>query len=188
MKIFFQYVHLLAVCISVGSLLLLDFELLRKRGEALIAEEIKALEKTAKVMIYALFVLWVTGVCLVIVGYLDRPDTYLANQKLWAKFSVVFILTINGIFLHYFSFPRVASRFGILAKSWDEQMLVGLTGVISTVSWLFASYLGIARHWNNTVQYSYVMTVYFLIIAVGFVFVCECLFLQSRLMRNVRNK
>lgn len=186
MKVFIVYMHLLAVCIAVGSLLLQDFELMRKRGETLFADEIKHLDKTARVMVYSLFALWVTGVSLVVLGYLENPSTYLTNEKLWAKFSVVFILTINGFFLHWYSFPRITSRFGLFGLSWNEQVMVGLTGIISTVSWLFASYLGIARHWNYTVPYSFVMTIYLLFIAVGFIFLCEFLYLFGQRVRNFR--
>lgn len=186
MKVFIVYLHLLTVCIAVGSLLLQDFELMLKRGETLLANEVTHLQKTAKVMVYALFVLWVTGVSLVVLGYLENPDTYLANQKIWAKFSVVFVLTINGIFLHYYSFPRITSRSGMFGLSWNEQVMVGLTGIISTVSWLFAAYLGIARHWNNSVHFSFIMTVYLLFIAVGFIFLCEFLYLFGQRVRNFR--
>jgi len=182
MKVFIVYIHLLTTCIAVGSLLLMDFELLLKRGKALLEEEVKSLEKTAKLMVYALVVLWISGLCLVALGYLEKPETYLTNQKLWAKFSVVFVLTINGYFLHHFSFPKISSGLGMFELAKDEQMLLGLTGVVSTVSWLFASYLGIARHWNYTVQYSFVMTIYTSIIALGFIFMCQILHLQGQQM------
>ena len=186
MKVFIVYIHLLAVCISIGSLLLKDFELMRKRGETLFGEEVKYLQKTAKVMIYALFVLWVTGISLVAIGYIDNPATYFTNGKILAKITVVFLLTINGCFLHWYSFPRITSRSGLFGLSWNEQVLVGLTGIISTVSWLYAAYLGIARHWNFTVHYSFIMTVYFLMIAVGFIFLCEFLYLFGQRVRNFR--
>jgi hypothetical protein len=69
-------------------------------------------------------------------------------------------LTLNGIALHYFSFPRVTSRRGLLGLPTFEQILVVLTGALSSVSWLFACYLGIARPWNYTVEFSFVMFIY----------------------------
>jgi uncharacterized membrane protein len=105
-------------------------------------------------------VLWISGLALVLLGYLENPQQYLMNQKLWAKFTVVSVLTLNGIALHYFSFPRVTSRRGLLGLPTFEQILVALTGALSSVSWLFACYLGIARPWNHTVDYSFVMFIY----------------------------
>jgi hypothetical protein len=107
-----------------------------------------------------LIVLWISGLTLVLLGYLDNPQQYLMNEKLWAKFTVVSVLTLNGIALHYFSFPRVTSRKGLLGLPTFEQILVTLTGALSSVSWLFACYLGIARPWNYTVDYSFIMFIY----------------------------
>jgi hypothetical protein len=125
------------------------------------------LKKTARIMLCALIILWVSGIALVLVGYLDNPEKYLTNQKLWGKFTVVCALTLNGILLHYFSFPRVSSKQGILNLNAKEQVIVVVTGVVSTVSWLFASYLGIARPWNFTVDYSFVMLTYLSLLVIA---------------------
>ncbi|MDR7092202.1 DUF2214 domain-containing protein [Cellvibrio fibrivorans] len=160
MKTLLVYAHLLAACVSVGILLIQDSALAKSRGKALSASAIKDLTKSAEVMFVALVVLWITGLALVLLGYLENPQQYLMNEKLWAKFTVVSVLTLNGIALHYFSFPRVTSRRGLLGLPTIEQILVTLTGAISSTSWLFACYLGIARPWNYTANYSYVMFIY----------------------------
>jgi hypothetical protein len=160
MKTLLVYAHLLAACVSVGILLIQDSALAKTRGKALSASAIKDLTKSAEVMFVALVVLWITGLALVLLGYLENPQQYLMNEKLWAKFTVVSVLTLNGIALHYFSFPRVTSRRGLLGLPTIEQILVTLTGAISSTSWLFACYLGIARPWNYTANYSYVMFIY----------------------------
>jgi len=160
MKTLLVYAHLLAACVSVGILLIQDSALAKSRGKALPANAIKDLTKSAEIMFVALVVLWITGLALVLLGYLENPQQYLMNEKLWAKFTVVSVLTLNGIALHYFSFPRVTSRRGLLGLPTIEQILVTLTGAISSTSWLFACYLGIARPWNYTANYSYVMFIY----------------------------
>lgn len=160
MKTLLVYAHLLAACVSIGILLMQDLALTKSRGKALSAGAIKDLTKSAEIMFVALVVLWITGLALVLLGYLENPQQYLMNEKLWAKFTVVSVLTLNGIALHYFSFPRVTSRRGLLGLPTIEQLLVTLTGAISSTSWLFACYLGIARPWNYTASYSYVMFIY----------------------------
>ena len=160
MKTLLVYAHLLAACVSVGILLIQDLALTKSRGKALSAGAIKDLTKSAEIMFVALVALWITGLALVLLGYLENPQQYLMNEKLWAKFTVVSVLTLNGIALHYFSFPRVTSRRGLLGLPTVEQLLVTLTGAISSTSWLFACYLGIARPWNYTASYSYVMFIY----------------------------
>jgi hypothetical protein len=168
MKTLLVYAHLLAACVSVGILLIQDSALAQSRGKALSATAIKDLTKSAEIMFIALIVLWISGLALVLLGYLENPQQYLMNEKLWAKFTVVSVLTLNGILLHYFSFPRVTSRRGLLGLPTFEQILVTITGAISSTSWLFACYLGIARPWNYTVDYSFVMFIYagFLIAAI----------------------
>ncbi len=160
MKTLIVYAHLLAACVAVGILLIQDLALAKSKGSPLSATAIKDLTKSAEIMFVALVVLWISGLSLVLLGYLENPQQYLMNEKLWAKFTVVSVLTLNGIALHYFSFPRVTSRRGLLGLPTFEQILVVLTGALSSVSWLFACYLGIARPWNYTVDYSLIMFIY----------------------------
>ncbi|WP_323814416.1 DUF2214 domain-containing protein [Cellvibrio sp. NN19] len=160
MKTLIVYAHLLAACVAIGILLIQDLALAKSKGSPLTATAIKDLTKSAEIMFVALVVLWISGLSLVLLGYLENPQQYLMNEKLWAKFTVVSVLTLNGIALHYFSFPRVTSRRGLLGLPTFEQILVVLTGALSSVSWLFACYLGIARPWNYTVDYSLIMFIY----------------------------
>ncbi|MFC3116065.1 hypothetical protein [Cellvibrio fontiphilus] len=161
MKTLIVYVHLIAACVAVGIMLIQDLALAKTRGQSLSKLAVEELQRAAKTISMALVALWVSGLLLVVIGYAENPQQYLLNQKLWAKFTVVGILTLNGIALHHFSFPRVVSSRGISGLGNIEKTLVVLTGVVSSVSWLFACYLGIARPWNYTVNYSFVMTVYF---------------------------
>ena len=160
MKTLIVYSHLLAACVAICILLIQDLALAKSKGSPLSAGAIKDLTKSAEIMFIALVVLWISGLALVLLGYLENPQQYLMNEKLWAKFTVVSVLTLNGVALHYFSFPRVTSRRGLLGLPTFEQVLVTLTGALSSVSWLFACYLGIARPWNYTVDYSFVMFIY----------------------------
>ena len=173
MKTLLVYAHLLAACVAVGILLLQDLSLAKTRGGPLSSKAIHDLRTAADIMFIALVVLWITGLALVVVGYLENPQQYLMNQKLWAKFTVVSILTLNGLLLHYFSFPRVISRCGLLGRSPLEQLLVAITGAISSTSWLFACFLGIARLWNYTADYHFVMLVYAALVAAAIIVACN---------------
>ncbi len=170
MKTLIVYAHLLAACVAVGLLLIQDLALAKTRGGRLSDSAVRELTKAADIMFIALVLLWISGLALVLLGYLENPQQYLLNEKLWAKFTVVSVLTVNGIALHYFSFPRVISTLGLL-----DQVLVALTGAVSSVSWLFACYLGIARPWNYTVDYSYVMFIYSGLLVCAFIVAGEVL-------------
>jgi hypothetical protein len=160
MKTLVIYVHLIAACVAIGILLIQDIALAKTRGNALSPQGIEELKRAAKIISLSLSGLWISGLILVLMGYVENPATYLTNQKLWAKFTVVIILTFNGFILHRFSFPRVVSHRGISGLGHIEKTLVVLSGSTSTISWLFACYLGIARPWNHTVEYSYIMSIY----------------------------
>ena len=175
LKTLIVYAHLLAACVAVGVLLIQDLALAKSKGSRLSEMAIKELTKSADIMFMALVVLWISGLALVLVGYIDNPQQYLLNEKLWAKFTVVSVLTLNGIALHYFSFPRMISSRGLLGQPAIEQILMALTGAISTVSWLFACYLGIARNWNYTVDYSFVMFIYSGLLICAFIVAGEVL-------------
>ena len=175
LKTLIVYAHLLAACVAVGVLLIQDLALAKSKGSRLSETAIKELTKSADIMFIALVVLWISGLSLVLVGYIDNPQQYLLNEKLWAKFTVVAVLTLNGIALHYFSFPRMISSRGLLGQPAIEQILMALTGAVSTVSWLFACYLGIARNWNYTVDYSFVMFIYSGLLICAFIVAGEVL-------------
>jgi hypothetical protein len=179
MKTLIVYVHLIAACVALGITFIQDLALARSKGGVMSQQSISELKKAADIVVKALIVLWVSGAGLVTLGYLDNPEQYLLNQKLWAKLAVVALLTLNGIILHHYSFPKVTSSKGIMGLSYNEQTLVALTGAVSSVSWLFACFLGIARPWNYTLSFSFIMCIYIALIIGAFV-------VASEVMRTMR--
>src|SRR5687767_12397887 len=127
------FLHLLATCIAVGILLIQDFSLARTHGRPLSRMEINELQLSASRVCNALIVLWITGIALVADGYLGHPD-YVLNEKLWAKITVVVILTFNGVLLHYFAFPRITTSDGISNLTSTEKVLIAFSGSASTIS------------------------------------------------------
>lgn len=169
MKTLVIYAHLLAACVAVGSLLIQDLALWRSRHRVLTGDESTALRNTAHIVLIALVVLWVSGVGLVTMGYFENPAEYFANQKLWAKVSVVIVLSLNGVFLHFYSFPKVVGNKAILQLPATDQKWIGCSGALSTISWLFACYLGIARNWNYSIDYTSIMLLYAGLVLSGFI-------------------
>jgi hypothetical protein len=168
------FIHLLATCIAVGVLLIQDFALARAQGKPLAKPEIVELQLSATRVSYALVALWVSGIALVATGYLGHPD-YVLNEKLWAKITVVFVLSLNGFILHYYAFPLMTTGKGLNGLRLSEKTLIALSGSISSTSWLFACYLGIARPWSYSITYGSMMLIYFSLIAITFVVACQCI-------------
>ena len=177
------FLHLMATCIAVGVLLIQDVALARAHGKPLTQREITELKLSATRVSLALVALWATGIALVVNGYLGHPD-YLLNEKLWAKVTVVLVLTLNGVLLHFYTFPRITTESGLRGLKFNEKTLVALSGSVSSVSWLFACFLGIARPWSFTVNYGSIMLIYSGLMMIAFVVACQCIksFSKSSLM------
>lgn len=160
LKALIVYVHLLATAFALVELLKFDFQMLRKLNQPLSIAARKQLRRVRVTISLALAVLWVTGIGLVVSSALVAPDSTWANEKLWMKVITVLLLTLNGILVH-----RVASRWlapGLVVSEMPplQQQLLLVMGTVSTVSWLFAAFLGIARTWDNTARIEELLALY----------------------------
>lgn len=169
LKMTIAYVHLLATCMALGSIFIADWRLLRGREFALRPGALARLATTQRLVNLSLAALWATGAALIWIGYAQHPDTYLGNQKLWAKISVVAVLTLNGMFLNRFAFPTLRQGRSLSTQSSLRCMLLALFGGTSLASWLFAAWLGMARPWNNAVAYADVMGLYLALVVLAIV-------------------
>jgi hypothetical protein len=66
----------------------------------------------------------------------------------------------------------VVSGGGVIGLSVLEQIAVVSTGATSTVSWLFACYLGVARPWNHSIPFDSVLFIYLSLILPACVIGC----------------
>jgi hypothetical protein len=160
LKVLVVYAHLIATCLAIGTVLTLDWRLFRARERVLGADDISRLRCTQTIASASLVFLWVSGLLLVWLGYAEQPAQYLTNQKLWAKVAVVMILTINGILLHGIAFPKIKTGTVLMQLAASTRMTFATMGGVSSVSWLFAAFLGIARPWNYTISFSLVIGIY----------------------------
>jgi hypothetical protein len=160
LKLFVVYAHLIATCLALGMVLTLDWRLFRMRDQVLASADISKLTLTQRIASASLIFLWASGALLVWLGYAEAPANYLTNPKLWAKVSVVVTLTINGLFLHAIAFPKIRVGTVLMRLATRERLWFGAMGAVSSVSWLFAAFLGVARPWNYTMPYSVVMSIF----------------------------
>ncbi|WP_439862070.1 hypothetical protein [Pseudomonas sp. MBLB4136] len=159
LKTLLVYAHLLATCVALGTLLQTDHKLWRWRKLGLDQARRAQLAEVQQVVSVALLALWLTGLALVTEGYLSAGVDYLLNQKLWAKGSVVVLLTLNGVLLHRIGFPLLhQGPFVCLPAA--ARLRLGLLGALSMSAWLFAAFLGVARPWNQGISYLQVMATF----------------------------
>jgi len=174
LKLLVCYAHLLATCVALGSVLMTDWKLYQSRHHSLRPGAVFRLRTTVRVVLISLIALWMTGLTLVWLGFSADPDHYFANEKLWAKFSVVIVLTLNGVSLHRFVFPRLTRGTVLMELPLSQRAGFAVVGAVSTVSWLFAALLGVARPWNFSAAYWDVIGGYVTIVTIAIAGALTC--------------
>jgi hypothetical protein len=151
------YVHLLATCIAIGTIVLTDLRLMAKvMGYRVVIPKPERLETT--IITVALTLLYLTGAAIVFLGVEANPD-YLENEKLLAKLLLVGLLTVNAVMLHKAVFPILGRSRPVSQWSRQEWFTVSTCVSLSNSVWLYCAFLGVARVWNNTVSLEHVLSV-----------------------------
>lgn len=175
---FVVYIHLIATCAAIGTIVVTDLRLLAKvLGYRVV---IPPPERFETVMISAaLVVLYLTGAGLVWMG-LDRNGEYLLNEKLQGKLVLVAFLTANAMLLHRKIFPILSRSKTVSGWNLREWLLVAASVSLSNSIWFFCAFLGIARVWNFNVSLAFVLAVAVAAWTLMFVGVNAVLLLASR--------
>ncbi len=117
------YMHLLSCAFALALVLSADWRILKGRFTR------ESLHRTANSTTVALGLLWVTGGAIIFHDTGFDPAVIDSLAKLQLKLVVVIALTINGLLLHFVSFPLVTSRRRL---SIAEAMVLSITGTISS--------------------------------------------------------
>lgn len=160
------FCHLLAMALAVGKMLDYDVRFLWTVHTRPTPQRLLDLERTKSTMTLALIALWLSGAALVYVGHTQNP-AYLMNEKLWMKVFTVLVLTLNGWLMHRFAFPVLQRGHAFLELPVFHMLGLTLFATLSSVSWLYASFLGIARSWNHTAPFGFILWVYATLILVA---------------------
>ncbi|MCJ2087222.1 hypothetical protein MKK88_14685 [Methylobacterium sp. E-005] len=149
--------HLLGVCFGLGGATMLDFWILRwLRWGDLPGEIARIFGFVSKVCTVGLALLWLSGLGFLALYAVEAPDK-LANPKLWAKLTVVLVLTLNGLVISLAVLPNVLRDVGrpiLHGLSAPRAALFLVSGAVSGVSWYTAFALGLTREFNGTVAYA----------------------------------
>lgn len=160
--------HLVGLALGAGAALTADIFILRhgltKRIEKRVVDTAEFL---GGIVALGLALLWMSGLALMAEALLTKPQFY-ANEKFWAKFVIVTILTVNGLIVHNVVLPKLKSQMG--RRLFDgmpaaERAALCAAGAVSGVSWMLPILLGSAKEWSNVATFADVMTLYFTVIA-----------------------
>lgn len=154
------FVHL--IVFAFAFVLVMQADLAMIRGGYAAGQ--RDLHRDARVTAWLLVALWGSGLVLIGLGSGFGVQALAAAPKVAAKLTVVTVLTLNGVLLHLFAFPRMA---GLVPLSRAGITLCVVLGAVSSVSWVTAAGIGTARIVAPLLRYQDYLTLYVLGLAVG---------------------
>ena len=95
------YLHVLAIAVAAAAVAFGDFAIFARPRI-----DMAMLQRASTFASVALGVLWVTGLTVILMDIGFDVDLLAGKPKLMAKLTVVVVLTINSIGLHWLAFPR----------------------------------------------------------------------------------
>lgn len=178
LKTLLVYLHLIATCAAIGTIVITDLRLAAKAlGYKVVIPPPQRFETL--MVSAALLVLYCTGAAIVYLGWQASPD-YLLNEKLQAKLVLVALLSANAFVLHRRVFPILQRSRPVSRWSRRDWSTVAASVSLSNSLWFFCAFLGIARVWNGTVSLTFVLTIAAVAWMVVFLLVNLFLSLASR--------
>ncbi len=148
--------HLVGLCFGLGGATMLDFWILRwMRWGGLPPEIARIFLFVSKVCTVGIVLLWLSGLGFLAVYATESPEK-LQNPKLWAKITVVVVLTLNGLVIHSAILPGILRDVGRPMLDGISGARTGIflvSGAVSGMSWYTAFALGLMRELNGTVAY-----------------------------------
>jgi hypothetical protein len=163
------FVHLLACCTALGTVLMSDLQLVRELvfdgRDTMDPDHLHGLHRT---LVWMLLALWVTGLALVGFDTWTKGLQTLMNPKLQAKVAVVVLLTVNGMALKRHVMPALQTAGSLLHLQLGPRMLSIFVGAVSAASWLYAALLGVGRPLNWNFSLLQIMAGWPVLVAGGF--------------------
>jgi hypothetical protein len=123
-----------------------------------------SLQRTARLVKWLLLALWITGIPMVMMDIGTDVSLLLGKPKLLIKLMVVAALTVNGALLHLVVFPLLSGK----PENPNRAATIAATlGAVSTVSWFYASFAGVARYLAPLFSFQDFLALYFLALSIG---------------------
>lgn len=154
-KLLLLFTHLLGTSLALGAIVATDIRLLRRLAD----DRVRIAPPNPFVMrliTIALLLLYATGAAMVALGVADNPD-YLGNRKLQGKLVLIALLTINAWVLHRYTFPGLARGRRVARWKIADFMRVAVPVSLSNCLWMYCAFLGIARPWNQSASFGFVL-------------------------------
>jgi hypothetical protein len=178
LKAIIRIFHFVGLALGLGTATFLDLLLLRfMMWGNITRSQAQAFQFGTKVVTAGLVILWVTGL-LFLLFYWAFDPAKLGNPKIWAKLSIVGVLTANAFYLHAVVLPvveRQISRALFVGTTVPERMMMVIGGAISAVSWYVPVGLGVIPQLNFSVSAQQIWLTYCGLVAAAIVTGCLAL-------------
>lgn len=171
--------HFIGLALGLGAATVLDLMIVRFFIKGKVTPEHWAVfHFGSKIVNWGLILLWVTGFgFLAYYGFFEPIK--LGNEKVWAKMTIVAVLTINGAFIHAVILPKVKMQIGrslMEGMSTRQRSTFLVSGAISATSWYVPLMLGALPQLNFVVPMTVILTAYGLLLAAAIVISHSLLF------------
>ncbi len=157
-------IHLIGLALGAGAAFFLDLVVMKFCVTHRISRGMyQFIEFATRITFVGLAFLWSTG--LIFLSYLAAigPEAF-ANPKIWAKLSIVAVLTLNGIYIHMVVLPAIKGNIGktiFHGIGIGKQNLMLASGAISTISWITPIVLGALRDIDLGLPFTQAYSVFF---------------------------
>ena len=149
-----RIVHFIGLALGLGTATLLDLMMLRFMLHRKIRRShVQAFEFGTKVVTAGLVMLWISGLAFLVYYWAFDPEK-LGNPKIWAKLSVVGVLSVNAVFLHKAVLPVVeqqVARTLFDGLSLYQRVLMVVGGATSVTCWYVPVALATIPQFNNSI-------------------------------------
>lgn len=155
------YGHLLAFAFAFATVVREDITLLRARRI-----DAGQLRRTARQILILLIVLWASGISLLVLEGGLNLVAWFESPKIAAKITIVSLLSLNGVLLHYVAFPLLTTR---RRSPRLAAFVCTVIGAASAAGWGYASFLGVARLIAPSMTYPLYLLLFLAVLALALV-------------------
>jgi hypothetical protein len=179
--------HFIGLGLGLGTATFLDLLIVRFMVWGTITRsQAQAFHFGTRIVAVGLVVLWVTGLLFLFL-YLAFEPVKLGNPKIWAKLSIVGVLTGNAFFLHSVVLPiveRQVSRTLFTGTTMPERIQMVCGGALSLVSWYVPVALGTVPHFNFSVSAQQIWLAYCCLVVAAMGLGCLGMFLVRHMVMS----
>lgn len=158
-----RIVHFIGLALGLGTATFLDLMIVRFMLRSKIRQaHADAFHFGTRVVTVGLLLLWASGLGF-LAHYMAFDPEKLGNPKIWAKLTIVVVLTLNAVYLHRAVLPLVdqqISRTLFAGLSVRQRIMMLIGGTTSATSWYVPVALGSIPQFNNSLAANHIWALF----------------------------